>query len=208
MALSKGSSAIYLSIADGQLIRQHKTPTADTEERKNKNDKIVHEEKFRNLTGIISFVAKKEGKFGPQWEITFVDGNENYVVQMFTSNRYATSFLKALPNVDLKEKVTFSPWSMQDGKDNTKTVTGVTMYQHGDKVFSYYTKEDPKGLPQMTQIKVKGKMVWDSSDMDEFLEAMVLKIFPKSAAPATSTTSTPAATGGFTPAATGDEPPF
>jgi hypothetical protein len=66
---------------------------------------------------------------------------------------------------------------MKDKNDPTKTITGVTLYQDGNKIAPYYTKEDPNGLPQMQKIKVKGKEQWDDSDMMAFLENMALNIF-------------------------------
>jgi hypothetical protein len=51
------------------------------------------------------------------------------------------------------------------------------LYQDGQKIAPYYTKEDPKGLPQMVKIKVKGKEQWDDSDMMQFLEQAALKMF-------------------------------
>ena len=69
------------------------------------------------------------------------------------------------------------PWAIKDKMDATKTITGITLYQDGEKIAPYYTKEDPKGLPQMVKIKVKGKEQWDDSDMMTFLEEMALNLF-------------------------------
>ena len=69
------------------------------------------------------------------------------------------------------------PWAMKDKNDATKTITGITLYQDGNKIAPAYTKEDPNGLPQMTKIKVKGKEQWDDSDMMLFLENMANNIF-------------------------------
>jgi hypothetical protein len=72
------------------------------------------------------------------------------------------------------------PWAMKDKNDATKTITGVTLYQDGEKIAPAYTKENPNGLPQMTKIKVKGKEQWDDSDMMQFLEQMAFKLFADS----------------------------
>ena len=69
------------------------------------------------------------------------------------------------------------PWAMKDKNDPTKTITGVTLYQDGNKIAPYYTKEDPNGLPQMKKIKVKGKEQWDDSDMMAYLENIATSIF-------------------------------
>ena len=176
MALNKfeGANTIYLSVADGNLVRSHKAANANTVERITKTGKQVFEEKFKDLTGIITGIATKENDYGKQYQITFTDGEEKYIVNMPYSSRYSASFLKALPNVDKDKLVKFMPWSMTDKQDATKKITGVTLYQNdGDgfvKILPAFTKEDPNGLPQMKKIKVKGKETWDDSEMSEFLE--------------------------------------
>lgn len=181
MALNKGQGAgfIYLSVANGRLVRQHKTPNANTTERVNKNGKVVYEEFFKDLTGVIESIDVAEDRgYGKNWNIIFADGDEKYMVQMSYSGRYSSSFLKALPNVSPFEPVRFMPWEMVDKNNPNKTITGITMYQDKDgngmtKVPPYYTKENPNGLPEMKQVKIKGQLTWDDSDMTEFLEAMV-----------------------------------
>lgn len=181
MALNKseGAGTVFLSVADGNLVQQHKAATPHTVERVTKTGKLVYEEKFKDLTGIISKIETKENDYGKQWAITFLDGDDRYVVNISYSSRYASSFLKALPNVKKRHLVKFMPWSMFDKNDATKKVTGITMYQNDGngfvKVPPAFTKDEPNGLPQMEQKKIKGKVTWDDSDMMEFLEAEAMK---------------------------------
>lgn len=176
MALNKGEGAgtIYLSVANGKLVRQFKQATKESTERTNKMGKLVYEEFYKDLTGVITKIGIKENDYGKQWQIVFQDGEEKYMVQMPYSGRYSSSFLKALPNVKQGLPLRFMPWEMQDKNDASKKVTGITMYQDdGDgqvKIPSAYTKENPNGLPEMTKAKVKGKIVWDDSEMMEHLE--------------------------------------
>lgn len=178
MALNKGENAgmVYLSVANGKLVQQHKEANANTVQRETKVGKIVHEEFFKDLTGVITRIETKENDYGKQWQIVFEDGAEKYMVQMPYSGRYSSSFLKALPNVRQGQPVRFMPWEMQDKNNPTKKVTGVTLYQDDGngmaKVPSAYTKEEPNGLPEMKKIKVKGKDTWDDSEMCDFLEKM------------------------------------
>jgi len=187
MALSKPSSnTIYLSVADGNLVRSYKEANANTTQRVTKTGKLVHEERFKDLTALLVGAETKENDFGKQWCLKFQDGEETYIVNMPYSSRYAASFLKALPNIDLAKNVKFMPWSMNDKNDATKKVTGITMYQNDGngmvKVAPAFTKDKPNGLPEMKQIKVKGKVTWDDSDMCEFLEAKAKECFAKIAA--------------------------
>ena len=176
MALNKSTSAgtVFLSVSNGKLVRQFREATKESISRVNKTGKTVHEEQYRDLIGTIVKIETKENDYGKQWIVTFKDGDDTYVVQMPYSGRYSSSFLKALPNVTSGQPVKFMPWEMADKNDSAKKVTGVTMYQNDGNGFTkippFYTKEEPNGLPQMKQIKVKGKQTWDDTDMMAFLE--------------------------------------
>ena len=182
MALSKpnGSSTIYLSVADGYLVRSYKEANANTTERVTKTGKLVYEEKFNDLTALLISGETKENDYGKQWAFKFIDEGVTYIVNISYSSRYASSFLKALPNIDLSIPVKFMPWSIIDKNDPLKKITGITCYQNGNKIAPAFTKDNPNGLPEMKQIKVKGKVTWDDSDMTEFLENMAMKIFASS----------------------------
>ena len=179
MALSNlgGVNTTYLSVADGNLVRQHKQANDRTSERLTKTGKLVFEERFKDLTAKLDGIDTRENDYGKQCQLKFQDQGDFYIVSLPYSSRYASSFLKALPNLDLSKEVRFMPWAMKDKNDATKTITGITLYQDGEKIAPYYTKEDPKGLPQMVKIKVKGKEQWDDSDMMVFLEDMALNLF-------------------------------
>lgn len=179
MALTNlgGANTTYLSVADGNLVRQHKQANAQTTERLTKTGKLVYEERFKDLTAKLDGITTRENDYGKQWQLKFQDGGDYYVISLPYSSRYASSFLKVLPNIDLSQEIRFMPWAMKDKMDATKTITGITLYQNGEKIAPYYTKEDPKGLPQMVKIKVKGKEQWDDSDMMSYLENMALNLF-------------------------------
>lgn len=187
MALNKGENAgtIYLSVANGKLVQQHRQATKNTVERVNKVGRTVYEEQFKDLTGIISKIETKENDFGKQWQIVFTDGEDRYMVQMPYSGRYSSSFLKALPNVKQGQPVRFMPWEMADKNNSAKSVTGITMYQNDGngevKILPAFTKEEPNGLPEMRKVKVKGKETWDDSDMMEFLEEKAMAWISKNA---------------------------
>jgi len=175
MALSNyDSSKIFLSVSDGSLVRSFKSPNANTQERVNKKGNTVHEQKFRDISGTLTAIGKREHDYGVDLQLTMQDGEEQYQISMPFSSRYTTSFLKALPNIDISKPIKLMPWSMVDKNDATKKITGITCYQ-GEKIAPYYTKEDPKGLPQMQQVKLKGKVTWDDTDMMDFLFGEAVK---------------------------------
>jgi len=178
MALEKNNNATFLSIGDGKITKRVKQPTDISQSRTLKNGNTIHEEIYDGVSGIITGIKTHEHpSFGKFWNVTIQDGEESYILQMNYSGGYASAFLKALPNVDLSKRVRFSP-SMKIEGDKKK----VTLFlnQDGHALKHFYTKDNPNGLPQMVQIKVKGKLQWDDSAMMDFLEKMVVKdILPK-----------------------------
>jgi hypothetical protein len=185
MGLNKDEGRrIFLSISDGRLARQHQNPVEGvTTTRVNKNGKNVHEEFFKSFTGKLKEIKSKETSFGMVWECVLEDDDQEYVVSWPYSSRYTNNFFRALPNVNLAREFKFSPWMMKDKQDPTKKITGISLYQEGaskdGKVPFAWTKEEPGDMPQMQQIKKKGKLEWDDSEQLEFFETVAQTISAK-----------------------------
>jgi hypothetical protein len=171
MGLNNDQNATFLSIANGRISRRVKEPTDKSVKRINKNNVEVHEEFFTSITGYITDIKVHDHpEYGKFWNITVKDGDDTFILQLNYSGGYASSFLKALPNVDFSMQVKLNPWSaVRDGK----TKTALYINQGGQSVEWYFTKDTPNGLPPLTKKKVKGKDTWDDSEMMEFLESYV-----------------------------------
>jgi hypothetical protein len=72
------------------------------------------------------------------------------------------------------KEITLSPWSKQiDGKTRT-----MLYLRHGQEDIKWaWTKDNPGNMPEMKQIKVKGQVVWDDSERQEFFEKHLNDIF-------------------------------
>jgi len=170
MAVGNNSNASFYNISNGKICRQFQSATPESKERVNKNGKTVHEMFYDFIDGTIVSIETKESEYGKSWLITLDDGESKQVLQMPFSSGYSSAFLKMLPNVDLLSPVKIIPKLVIEG-DKKKTSLFVTQY--GSPLKHYYTKDRPNGLPQMKQVKIKGKMTWDDSEMMEFFENMV-----------------------------------
>jgi len=174
MGAIQSNSAIYLSISDGKICRRVQSPSATSVQRTTKDGKLVNEEFYKGWSGVIKEVKTRETDYGKEWNVTIDDGKVTAILNFKYSSGYASSFLKALPNVNLSKEVTFSP---SVSEFNGKKKTTLFLNQEGRPVKWYYTKETPNGCPSMKQIKVKGVDVWDDSDMMEFLERKTFELF-------------------------------
>jgi hypothetical protein len=170
MALGNTSSAIYLSIADGKVVRSFKQPTELSRERITKTGKVVHEEFYGFVEGMITDISIKENDWGKFWLVTITDGGESYVLQFQYSGGTAGSFLKTLPNVDLTKPVRFIPKQTIEGD---KKKSSLFLAQGGVALKWFWTRDNPGELPGLEQKKVKGKIVWDDSEMMDYLESYV-----------------------------------
>lgn len=178
MGAIQENNAIFLTIGNGKICKRVSKPSAISKERVNKNGVTVHEEYYKGWKGQITGIAVREHQeFGKFWNITLTDDDGDAILQMNYSSGYSAAFLKTLPNIDLNSDVVITPNQKMEG-DKKKTTLFIS--QHGVPLKHFYTKDNPNGLPQLKQIKVKGKVTWDDSDMMEFLEKMVMtEIVPK-----------------------------
>ena len=167
---SNGGNGVFLSITNGKLVRQFKQATDKSVMRVNKVGREVHEEFYDSLSGYISDIKTKETEYGKFWVISLKDGNTTYHLETKYSSGYAVSFLKALPNVAFSEVVTLTPKLTIDG-DKKQSVLFIN--QNGSGLKHYWTKADPKELPDLKQIKVKGVLTFDDTDRMEYLEDYV-----------------------------------
>lgn len=178
MGAIQESNAIFLTISNGKICKKVQKKTAISVERVNKNGVTVQEEYYKGWKGLITAIAVREHKdFGKFWNVTLTDDQGDAILQMNYSSGYANAFLKTLPNIDLSSDVVITPNLKMEG-DKKKTTLFIT--QHGVPIKWAFTKDNPNGIPELKQVKVKGKMTWDDSDLMEFLEKMVMtEIVPK-----------------------------
>jgi hypothetical protein len=167
---SQNDSLIFLQIANGKIVRQSKTPVDGSVSRINKLGREVYELFYDSLTGIIKDITTRESDYGKSWIVKVNSDGKNYQLEFNYSSGYATTFLKALPNVSFGNLVTLSPKLIIDG-DKKKSVLFIS--QDGRGLKHYFTKDNPNGLPDLKKIKIKGKESWDDSDRMEFLEQYV-----------------------------------
>lgn len=177
MGLQNRAGGKYITIMAGKFCVRVSSDTKGAVERVNKMGKTVHEIFYDSFTGKLVNIRRRASEYGPQLEFDFRDGGEVYTLQLSASNSYATNLLKILPNADLTKEMKVQPsQKVEDGK----TKSSLFVSQDGVTLKHAYTKDNPKGMPQMKQITVKGQLVWDDTDRLNFLmEMMERDILPK-----------------------------
>ena len=176
MGLGNNSgNAIYVSIVNGKIARKFKEKTAHSVQRTTEKGNVVHEEFHDYVEGELVDVKTRENDYGKDWQITMFDGDDKYVLSMPYSSGYSKGFLFAIPNANLSRPIRFTPWmkEVEPGKKKTALYLNQESAGKWEAVKWAYTKEEPNGLPQMKQVKIKGKETWDDSEQLDFLEAMI-----------------------------------
>ena len=170
-----GGGATYYTVANGKLIKRVKEQTAFSKERTTKTGKQVHEEFFKDVSGRIVSATLREGEYGKDWQIRLEDAaGEASVVTMNHGSRYVTDFAKKLPNLDLGREVLITPYDFTD-QQSGKRRSGLTIKQGGNKIEPAFTKDSTEQLPQLKQIVFKGQQVWDSTELDAAVDALIVK---------------------------------
>lgn len=170
MATGTTTHNAYYSISNGKICQSFKTMVEGAIERTTKTGKQTFEKFYDYIDGVITNIETRESEYGKSWLVSLLDGETTQVLQFNYSSGYSAAFLKALPNVDLIKKVKITPKLTIEG-DKKKTT--VFINQGGKACKWAFTKDNPNGMPELTQIKVKGKLTWDDSDCMAFLENMV-----------------------------------
>ncbi len=178
MAAGNSGRALFYSILQGKICRSFQSATSKSVQRTNKNNKIVHEEFYDWIDGIITEITTKEhAEYGKFWLIRLQDGETSQILQMNFSSGYSQAFLKLLPNVDLSSSVKIIP---SEKEVEGKKKTSIFITQHGKSLKHFWTKDLPGDLPPLRKIKIKGKESWDDSDQMEFFEEYVrAEVAPK-----------------------------
>jgi hypothetical protein len=164
---------VYLSVLGGKITKRVPEGTQDAIARTNKMGVIVHEMHYDFVEGILIDVAYyTHDQYGAQWIFTLQDGAELYRLQASESARALTSLLLALPNCDLKKPIAIHPYDFTDAAGKNRA--GVSLRQGGKKIEWYFTREEPKGLPELKPIVTDdGKEAFDNSERMQFLRKYV-----------------------------------
>lgn len=106
---------------------------------------------YDELVCFIKDISAYDGKFGRETHVICDTHAGEVKLQLSQGSKYASDFLKRVPNVDFSKKVVLSPFDFDNDKGNK--VQGILIYQDGKKILSYYKDEDGNninGIPTLS----------------------------------------------------------
>jgi len=166
----------YCTIIGGRFAVEVPTGTtgSNIEVRINKKGREVTEEYHRVLEGKLVGVSTSEHvEYGKSWLFDFsYDDGDIITLKLSYSNGLAVAFLKMLPNIDVSSVVELSPsQKLVEGKNRSS----LFINQNKVTIKHAYTRAEPNGMPDLVEMVVSGKKVWDDTDRLIFLEKMVME---------------------------------
>ena len=218
---SGGSNKNYLGIYGGQIAREwRKKKPSEAEIPAGKELQEREISKGPNAGNTVWFVGfdylegkvndlklDTEGKYGDKIVIEIDDVGDIFQLEFGANSSYGSDFLMKLPNIDFDADIILQPWTMTPeewfeltDKKVTGNRSGLTIYNgtydKENKVYNYYTKDNPNGLPEIIIKKGRnGKNKVDSDDRDNFLldqfEAFIAENFNDEGTPKASTKPEP-----------------
>lgn len=199
------SNYTQVSIVNSKFVVRAEPHAAGAVKRTNKEGKDVWEYTYDTLEGkLLDIVLNTEGKFGAYWSIYFQADGQIIVLNMSYGVNPLNAFASRMPNVDVKKPMSLHVFlSTKDANGLPLEIPRTVLYikQFGNTVPSYFTKDNPNGMPELKKIRKQGKEAWDSTDRDTFLEQTLLgpvkKLLPglptESSGPALSQSAPPSA---------------
>lgn len=130
-----GSNKPYIYIIEG-VLKQNASETTPRAERrdyelKNGTKGTKYEISYKSWTGKIQDLIVKKGKYGEMLEVEFDDA----IFTIGTESRYFKDFVQKLASANVNRPITISPYAFES---NGKPLKGVTIYQDGEKLKSWY----------------------------------------------------------------------
>lgn len=177
---TKAGNNTFMYIHEGEFRQSVKEEdaTKETVSRVTSKGKKVFENRYDKLTGKIVGIGISErdlpnGKKEKELEVKLKDEYGIVFIKMSLQGKFANEFIKKLVNVDLMSEVEIYPSYF---KETNKSF--FTIKQNGEKLTSYFTKENQNGLPQpIVTEKTNGEKIWDFGYQTMFFEELIERIF-------------------------------
>lgn len=179
MPFGESQARVYVSIVDGLLAVRSSESDPKAVKRELKTGHTIYERRYKNVTGRLKEIGFRSNDFGgKKWDDLYLliyDGQDHYQISMPFPGKYSLSVLRVIKNVDLAAEITFSPWTKTkaDGKVSASLFLNPTGSK--ESVPWYFTKEDPKGLPELVPYTVPGSAdtKWSDVERNKFFRNMI-----------------------------------
>ncbi|MBP8762301.1 MAG: hypothetical protein KBH21_00445 [Acetoanaerobium sp.] len=189
---TENSGKVFLKLGNGKVTREWREKPQDSwipfgKELKTRTiTKGVNEGSTRyfieydDVSGKLLNVELKKFDKTSVIEIYLQDGLETFILNIPEESAYGLDFMLRMENIDIDRVLVFKPWIINPddwfkftGKKRMTDKVGLSIYHDTfDKslaVQKTYSKENPNGLPELAAEELRGEIVYNSKDRDNFL---------------------------------------
>jgi hypothetical protein len=157
-----------VDIRNGKIFRYSKTEQEGTTPVLNSKGEKKHYFIYDYIEGhVTSFSTREEEMQGTTklvFQIHLSDGGDNYVVKMGVETAYFRMFCSVIPNIDWNYPVRLIP---RIKEENGVKKSSMIIVNNNLPIKFYFTKDDPKGKPDITVTKNKKGEIIDIDREDE-----------------------------------------
>lgn len=154
------SNIIYLAVKHFSIWREVKKPCEGSEaievvNPKTKATTTKHGFRYRTLSGQVTKIVKYDtaDKYPTRYfgfKMTIQEGQQLYVLDMPYHSQVLRRFLRVARNIDWTRPLAISVFKAKSDRD-PKGETGLWFHQNGETIKSYYSREQPHGMPAASQ---------------------------------------------------------
>lgn len=161
MALGNNTSAIYVDLRNGKVMRYSKTNEPGTFPVVTSKGDTRYYYIYDYIEGTVTnFSTRQEeiaGKTKLKFQIHLTDAGETYIVKMDVDSAYFRMFCSVLPNINWNYPVRLIPRMKEE---NQVKKSSLIIVNNGNPVKFAFTKDNPNGKPEVTFTKnKKGEIV-------------------------------------------------
>ena len=168
MALGNNSSAIYVDLRNGKVMRYSKTNETGTFPVVTAKGDTRYYYIYDYIEGTVTNFSTREeevaGKTKLKFQVHLSDGGENYLLKMDVDSSYFRMFCSVLPNIDFNYPVRFIPRMKEE---NNVKKSSLIIVSNGNPLKFAFTKDNPNGKPEVTFTKNKKGEIIDIDREDE-----------------------------------------
>ena len=181
MARGQFSRKDYLVASLGKWRQKVTESHPNAMPRVNEKGTHVWELVWDYVTGILKKIyIEHHPEFGGKWCLQIHDGSEVMILQISSGTGASGATIGKLLNCDLKVPITFIPYYFEEEKR-----ARMVLEQNGQKIASYYSKDDPKDFPPFPESGTKDDLALWKIQISKFYEKVVEeRIIPKLPDPA------------------------
>jgi len=181
-----GSKKNFVQTYMGKFAVKADPNDPDATTRTNKKGRVVHEKYYDTITGYLIGWEKYESKeYDDSWNLEFLSEKGTPItLNILYSGGATMGVIRRLPNLDCSKIMRLKIYWFEAEADKDAHAAMTVQQQNEQGAWytldKYWSKEEPKGLPDLEQKVINNKTIWDSTVRMMYIETYFKeRFFPR-----------------------------